>query len=88
MSPNRKLKDCRLKKGLTQREVAKALNVVTDYYSMIERGVRTPGLKLAKKIADFYGCFVDDLFFAKRQNIKFNDAEKKSEEAVTCKGRS
>ncbi len=75
MQPNEKLKECRLNRGLTQREVAKAVNIVTAYYSMIERGVRTPGFKLAKKLADYYGYIVDDLFFANPENVKFTNDE-------------
>ncbi|RJX27163.1 MAG: XRE family transcriptional regulator [Dethiobacter sp.] len=77
MPPNKKLRHCRLNRGLTQREVAKAFNIVPDYYSMLERGVRTPGFKLAKKIADFYGYIVDDLFFAEAKNDMFSSEQKK-----------
>ncbi len=88
MQPNERLKHCRLIKGVTQREVAKAVKIVPDYYSMIERGVRTPGFNLAKKLADYFGHIVDDLFFADIKNLKFKKEEKKHEEAAPCKGRS
>ena len=39
------------------------MNVAPDYISMIERGVRSPGFSLAKKIADFFGTTIDDIFF-------------------------
>jgi len=57
------LKAFRKKEGLTQKEVADILDISVDYLSMLERGVRTPGFNLAKKIADMYGTTVDEIFF-------------------------
>lgn len=34
----------------------------------IERGDRTPSLTLAKKIADYYGKSVDEIFFEQNGN--------------------
>ncbi|MCY8117853.1 helix-turn-helix domain-containing protein [Bacillus spizizenii] len=34
----------------------------------IERGDRTPSLSLAKKIADYYGTTVDEIFFAQNRH--------------------
>ena len=88
MTPNTKLKECRLNKGLSQWEVAKAVSIVPDYYSMIERGVRTPGFLLSKKIADYFGHTVDELFFANMRNIAFCKEKNKVKEAAPCNGRS
>lgn len=67
-----KLKKLRIENKLTQEEVARIFKINTQYYSMIERGVRTPGFRLAKVIADYYGCTVDDIFFAKEKNNMFH----------------
>ena len=58
-----KLQDFRKRKSLTQEELAKAVGVAPKYISMLERGERTPGFALAKKIADFLGATVDEIFF-------------------------
>lgn len=48
---------------LKQREVAAVIGVTASYYGMIELGDRTPDLELAKKIADFWGVSIEELFF-------------------------
>lgn len=49
------LKEARNKKGLTQRDVADAVNINCAAYSNIEIGKRNPSVKLAKKIAKLLG---------------------------------
>lgn len=71
MSKN-KLKDYRMRKSLTQEELARELDVVPDYISMLERGARTPGFSLAKKIADFFETTVDEIFFDVESNKMFD----------------
>ena len=71
MSKN-KLKDYRMRKSLTQEELARELDVVPDYISMLERGARTPGFALAKKIADFFETTVDEIFFDVESNKMFD----------------
>ena len=58
-----KLKDFRKNRDLTQIELAKDLHISNDYLSSIERGVKTPGFKLSKKIADYFESTVDEIFF-------------------------
>lgn len=58
-----KLKFFRKQEKITQKELAKILNVSTDYISIIERGKQTPGGKLAQRIADVFGVKIDDLNF-------------------------
>lgn len=58
-----KIKKLRVDIGISQKEMAKKLNISVDYVSMIERGIRTPGFKLAKRIADLFGCTIDEVFF-------------------------
>ena len=47
----KKLREARLKKKLSQGDVAKRMNVHRSYISSIERGVRNPSLKVIQRIA-------------------------------------
>ncbi|WP_230868238.1 helix-turn-helix transcriptional regulator [Iocasia frigidifontis] len=69
----KKLINKRNKMKLTQAEVAKKLDITRAFYGHIETGKRNPTLKLAKKIADFYGENVDTLFFNKKGNESYPD---------------
>lgn len=46
------LKDWRIRKGLTQQQLAQRLNVHVQYLSKIERGARRPGMQLALALRD------------------------------------
>ncbi len=72
MSKN-KLQIFRKQKALTQEELAKEMNVVPDYISMLERGARTPSFCLAKKIADFFDTTIDEIFFDIESNKMFEN---------------
>lgn len=62
----------RMKRGLTQVQLAAVLGITKDYVSIIERGSQTPGLKLANKIATFFDTTIDDLvFFTHTPNDSF-----------------
>lgn len=58
-----KIKKLRKQKGYTQEELGETLGITGDYVNMIENGRRTPGFKLAKKMADLFEMTVDELFF-------------------------
>lgn len=58
-----RLKYYRIKQSMTQQELGHKIGIHKDYISMMERGVRTPGFKLAKRMADFFGVTIDELFF-------------------------
>lgn len=62
---NFRLQEYRRREKMTQEELANQLGISKDYLSMIERGVRNPGFKLAKKIADIFCTTVDNIFFDK-----------------------
>jgi transcriptional regulator with XRE-family HTH domain len=49
------LKQVRLQRGHTQEKAAAALGVTQAYFSMLESGVRTPSLRVARKMMDVYG---------------------------------
>lgn len=56
------LKDIRSKKGLTQEELAKKIEISRPYYTEIEKGLKNPSVKIAKRIASILG-FEWTLFF-------------------------
>ncbi|SET76732.1 putative transcriptional regulator [Oceanobacillus limi] len=63
-----KLRNVRITKGYTDVEdISKKIGISASYYYKIEQGKRTPGIILAKKIADILGHTVDELFF--NQNL-------------------
>ena len=50
-------------KQLSQEELARKIGVSTSTISMWESGKRTPPLKKAKKLADFFNVKIEDIFF-------------------------
>lgn len=70
---NYRLQEFRTKENMTQEELANLLGISKDYLSMIERGIRNPSFKLAKKIADVFCTTVDDIFFSNHQNKTYGD---------------
>lgn len=57
------LKETRVNCGLTQTELAEAVGVSKNTISSIERGEFYPTLKLALKLAKFFCCNVEDIFY-------------------------
>lgn len=60
------LKEKRLKRNLTMRQVSEASNISESFYSMIENGERRPSVETAKKIAAVLG-FDWTLFYPDEQ---------------------
>lgn len=58
------LQEMRLKKGLTQEQASKILEINSDYLSMVENKIRNPSDKLKKKMAKLYGVSIADIFLA------------------------
>lgn len=58
-----KLKIERKKKGKTQKEVAEDIGISMIMYSFMEQGLRKGSDATKKKIADYYGKTIDELFF-------------------------
>ena len=54
------IKFLRLKKGLSQRELAKRSGLDVTYISGIERGVRNPSLKSLESVAKGLGCSISE----------------------------
>ncbi|SCL84976.1 helix-turn-helix transcriptional regulator [Sporanaerobacter sp. PP17-6a] len=57
------LKEIRIKKGLTQKELADAINLSQETISQYEIGNRTPSIVVARKIAEVLGVSLDNIFF-------------------------
>ena len=62
------LSELRKEKNMTQKELAKALNLSVSAIAMYEIGKRTPCLKKALEIAGFFGVPIEsiDFFSGKR----------------------
>jgi|HigsolmetaAR205D_1030408.scaffolds.fasta_scaffold29856_2 transcriptional regulator with XRE-family HTH domain len=56
-----KLKEYRIKAGLSQNALAKISGVSQSHISEIESGVKRVGLEITKKLADALGVSIEDL---------------------------
>ena len=56
-----RLKDLRTIKGVTQKEVARALNTTDDTIYSWEKGRSQPSLEMLFKLADYFDCTIDYL---------------------------
>jgi len=59
-----KLAEIRTKKGLFQKDIAKASGVRRAYYTQVENGGRIPSLPVAKLMANALGITLDAFFDA------------------------
>lgn len=55
----------RASRGLRQQDVASRVGITTSYYGMIEQGVRTPQLRIAYRLANFFNTSIEEIFFIK-----------------------
>jgi len=58
---SKKIKEVRLKKKMSQGDVAKILGVHRSYISGLERGVRNPSLLTVQKIAKALGVSIKEI---------------------------
>ncbi|OLN29948.1 helix-turn-helix transcriptional regulator [Desulfosporosinus metallidurans] len=65
---NKREKLIKLRNNLPRPKIANKIGITPQMLGMVERGERTPSLYLAKKIADFYGVLVEDIFFESSGN--------------------
>ena len=54
-----KLKELRLQKGLSQKELSNTLNIEYQNYNKYELDKNEPNIETLKKIADFYDVSID-----------------------------
>lgn len=59
----------RIKAGMTQPQIAKALGITASTYCGYETGKRSPNPQRIKEIADFIGISVDELFVGDLKTI-------------------
>jgi putative transcriptional regulator len=52
-------------------KVSKELQITPQMLGAVERGDRNPSLMLAKRIADYYGLTIDEIFFGYEGNVLF-----------------
>jgi len=57
-----KVKELRKSIGITQEELAERVDVSKDYIGLIERGLRSPSLKIMERIANSLGVKITTLF--------------------------
>lgn len=57
-----KLRELRAERGITQEELAAALGVTRQTIIAIEKGKYDPSLRLAFKIARFFGKKIEEIF--------------------------
>lgn len=50
-------------KGLKQFEIAKSLDISSNYYCEIEKGKKNPRWNIAMRIAEFFDVSVDNFFY-------------------------
>jgi putative transcriptional regulator len=58
-----RLKEYRKKEKLKQSFVAEIIGVSQQTFSCYELGTAQPPLDKAKKLADIFGCSIEDIFF-------------------------
>ena len=58
----RKLREIRLKRELTQDQIAKEVGITRSHYTKIEIGIGNPSLLVAIKIKEVLNYINDDLF--------------------------
>lgn len=56
-----RLKECRLKHGYSQEQLAAKLNVARPTYTRYETGSRGLPVEMLMKLADIYGCTTDEI---------------------------
>ena len=71
-----RLRELRLKKGITLAELEKEIGINKNYLSQIETGTRPLNPRTLKKFCDFYGVKPNELLgYNKMTEIKENDNE-------------
>ena len=57
----KQLRELRLAKGLSQKELAEYLGISVAGYSLYELGKREPNIAILKKLAEYYHISTDEL---------------------------
>ncbi|MBT2577373.1 helix-turn-helix transcriptional regulator [Bacillus sp. ISL-8] len=71
-------------KGLKQFEIAKKLDISSNYYCEIEKGKKNPRWNIAMRIAEFFGVSADNFFYnPTRVSRVYKEMEAKENEPIT-----
>ena len=62
MKEENRMKEIRMKKGISASELARKIELSERYVRFIENGDKTPSLKTARKIAEVLEETVDSIF--------------------------
>ena len=78
VKPTCTLKDLRLKEGITQHEVAVALNIRSQTVSLWERGLKEPYLSFRQttRLCKLYNCTLEDLLQAFDETARVLDNDR------------
>ena len=60
------LRRLRLKRNLTQDQLASDIGVTAKHISFLENEERSPSLNIAYKFADYFECNIEDIFPPKK----------------------
>lgn len=55
----------RKEKGISQTKLALKIGISRQYLLEIEKGNSAPTINVAKKVANYFNCSIDDVFFSK-----------------------
>lgn len=69
MEVGKKIKELREEKGITQRELAKKINVMDKTISKWENGILEPNMESLKKLADYFNVSIE-CFYGEEKSIK------------------
>jgi transcriptional regulator with XRE-family HTH domain len=72
--PELRLKDFRKKANMSQRDVARAMNITQAYYCYWEKEINYPNAKQIKQLCEIFDCTPNDLLGIKE---KYSDAMNK-----------
>lgn len=60
------LRQMRIDKGLTMKQLGEMTDVTESTIGMIETGKRKPGFELLLKLSEVFDCSIDDLVYGKK----------------------
>lgn len=76
------LKELRKKRGISQIEIAKAIDIPQTSYSRYEQGICDPSISTLIKLADFFNISIDTLVGRKTDMINLNLLDSTRKELV------
>lgn len=83
-----RLKELRMKKGISQQIVADHLEITRQAYSNYENGNRDPDKEMLLKLAEYFDVSVDYLLRGEQKKPLVNDDEELTEYLDELRGRS